>query len=106
LNLDKNAKNQPIIISKINLDNPFTNNKNNNFQNANYNNLEDKELIKRNFEENRNQKDIQAYNNNNILNTKSQVNTNKNDNVQIENFEERLDKLLSKHTYLIIYLIS
>jgi len=50
--LDKNAKNQPIIISKINLDNPFTRNKNKNFNNANINNLEDK-----------NQKDIKANNN-------------------------------------------
>ena len=93
LKLDKNAKNQPIIISKINLDNPFTRNKNKNFNNANNNNLEDKEKIKKNFEEDKNQKDIKANNNNHILTRKSKVKTHKNDNVLIENFEERLDKL-------------
>ena len=71
--MDKNPKNQPIIIRKINLDNPFTSNKNKNFNNANINNLEDKEKIQKNFKEDKNQKDVKANNNNHILNSKVQV---------------------------------
>lgn len=103
MKLDKNAKQQPIILSKITLDNPFINTKNNNFPNVNYNKAqEEREIINKNFEENKNQKEtahsnFKNNNNFNYLTNTSLVNTNlvKND-LPIENFEERLDKLLSK----------
>jgi len=105
LKLDKNTKNQPLIISKINLDcpNPIANNLNNKnlmiMNNGHNNNKASEEIEKtgKEFEENKNEKDAVQANNYFIkkLNQERLVNMVKNE-IPIANFEERLDKMLSK----------